>query len=203
MRGALIAQGAEARIWKTSKNGRGVVLKERKQKSYRNPALDDRIRGARTRAEIRQLNRAREIGLVVPKVIESDEKNHRFWMEKIDGKPLDQVLRPANARKWLSRIAGDLAKLHANQLCHGDVTSTNLLVVGKEIVWIDFGLSFHSARVEDYAVDVLNFKKTLLARHPKLETAWPAFERAYANALENGKAVLAQLQKVEKRVRYR
>ena len=68
-----------------------------------------------------------------------------------------------------------------------------------EIYFIDFGLGFHSNRIEDKAVDIHVLKQALEAKHfQNWETLFNIFKKAYKN-----KQVLERLKKVEKRGRYK
>ena len=56
-----------------------------------------------------------------------------------------------------------MAKLHNGAIIHGDLTSSNVMINPKtlKIYIIDFGLSFGSHNIEDKAVDLHAFEKSL------------------------------------------
>lgn len=58
----LIAQGAEARVYKGVYLGRPALIKERFEKKYRHVDLDTRITKDRTKAECRAMVRAKAAG---------------------------------------------------------------------------------------------------------------------------------------------
>lgn len=58
----LIAQGAEARLYKGIYLGKVSLVKERFAKKYRHPELDSRLTKDRIRAEARAIIRARSAG---------------------------------------------------------------------------------------------------------------------------------------------
>lgn len=58
----LIAQGAEARLYKGDYLGKKCLLKERFVKNYRHPDLDARLTKDRIRAEARAIIRAKSAG---------------------------------------------------------------------------------------------------------------------------------------------
>lgn len=58
----LIAQGAEARIYKGSYLGRTVLMKERFVKKYRHPELDSLLTRDRIKNEVRAILRAKAAG---------------------------------------------------------------------------------------------------------------------------------------------
>jgi len=71
------------------------------------------------------------------------------------------------------------------------------------IFFIDFGLGFHSQKLEDKAVDIHLIKQALEAKHfQNFEILTKEFLKGYKNS-KNSDAVLKQLEKVEKRGRYK
>lgn len=58
----LIAQGAEARIYKGSYLGRDTLVKERFKKTYRHPDLDETLSKDRVKNESRAIVRAKIAG---------------------------------------------------------------------------------------------------------------------------------------------
>lgn len=58
----LIAQGAEARLYKGLYLGKACLMKERFVKNYRHPELDTHITKDRIRAEARAIIRAKSAG---------------------------------------------------------------------------------------------------------------------------------------------
>jgi Kae1-associated kinase Bud32 len=127
-------------------------------------------------------------------------------MEFIDGKPLSKNLdKLSNYRKICKQVGKDLAKLHNSGIIHGDLTTSNILLEKKtsKIFFIDFGLSFHSNRIEDKAVDLHLIKEALEAKHPKIfKNSFKKILKGYKKS-ENFQKVLTRLEKVESRGRYK
>lgn len=61
----LIAQGAEARIYKGTYLGKLTLIKERFKKKYRHPDLDMRLTKDRIKAECRAILRAKTAGKTI------------------------------------------------------------------------------------------------------------------------------------------
>jgi Kae1-associated kinase Bud32 len=165
-----LAQGAEAVI---SKEG-DTIVKDRIAKSYRHPELDARLRSLRTKKEAKLLKSLPVLG---PKMLDTDDKE-RIVMSFVDGVPLRDCLdgKPALARD----VGVGLRKLHDKHIIHGDLTTSNMILSGKEIAFIDFGLSFHSRRIEDKAVDIHLFKQALASSHWRVEKeAFEMFWKGY------------------------
>ncbi|NCO11283.1 Kae1-associated kinase Bud32 [Candidatus Pacearchaeota archaeon CG_4_9_14_0_2_um_filter_39_13] len=209
----IIAKGAEAVIEKSEKK----VVKTRIVKGYRHPILDEKLRKLRTRSEAKILEKASQI-IPVPKIISADEKTKIIELEFVAGKKLSDNLEKLDYSKLCRQIGSSLAKLHDAGLIHGDLTTSNLIYkeenktqqneqrliskIGK-VYFIDFGLGFHSNKIEDKAVDLHLIKKALEARHSKIhEKAFRSVLEGYKSA-KDYKKIIKQLEKVEARGRYK
>ncbi len=202
----IIAQGAEAKIHLTENK----IVKERIVKGYRLPALDEQIRKSRTKKESKILIKAREAGVNVPKVLNTDKKGEpkdkfNLEIEFIDGDKLSEKLNSYKEEKQfevMKKLGHQVAKLHEKDIIHGDLTTSNVLFSEEKIYIIDFGLGFISKRLEDKAVDLHLIKQALEAKHwQNWEDLFNHFSKGYK--WENSEKVLEQLKKVEARGRYR
>ena len=201
MVGKIIFQGAEALIL-LDKN---KIIKKRVKKSYRIPELDEKIKKLRTRAETKLLEKASK-KISVPKVLKSDEKTKEILMEFINGKKLSKYLDNFPEKQQLKifkQVGENIVKLHDSDIIHGDLTTSNMIVKNDNVYFIDFGLGFISYKIEDKAVDLHLLKQALEAKHFK------NWEKLFSEVLKNYKKsekadlVLKQLEKVEKRGRYK
>ena len=181
----IIAQGAEAKIIYTGR----FIIKHRISKGYRHPILDKKIIKSRTKSESKLLTKA----------------SAKIKMPFIDGDKLSETLNSYPEKKQLAvmqQLGKQVAKLHRNNIIHGDLTTSNTLLKKGKIYIIDFGLGFVSERIEDKAVDLHLIKQALEAKHfQNWEKLFQAFLNRYKNK-ETGK-VLEQLKKVESRGRYK
>jgi len=194
----ILARGAEAIVTLN----KDVVTKDRVEKSYRYPELDKKIRKLRTRAEAKILEKAKDI-VNVPKVISSNESTGKIELEYIDGKKLATHLEKTEHNKVCEKIGKELAKLHDHDIIHGDLTTSNLILKDNQVYFIDFGLGFQSSRIEDKAVDLHLIKEALEAKHPTIfEESYKSVIKGYKSS-KNAKRTLEQLEKVEKRGRYK
>ena len=194
-------RGAEAiLIHKGSK-----VIKHRIKKGYRIDELDLKLRKERTNKEAKMMMKARRCGINTPVVYEKDLKEMKIVMEFIDGEMLSKVLSNMEKDKIKSlckKIGEAVSKMHDNSVIHGDLTTSNMILKDGEIYFIDFGLSFHSQRIEDKAVDVYLFKNALKASHSKIwELCFNSFLEGY-KLCKDYKEVIERLKKIEKRGRY-
>lgn len=195
----VIGSGAEAIVTKSA----NIVTKNRIEKSYRYPDLDKKIRKIRTRSEAKILEKAQKI-TNVPKLISSNDITNKIEMSYIDGKKLSESLEKIDYKKISEKIGKNLAKLHDQDIIHGDLTTSNLILKKKDVYFIDFGLGFHSSRVEDKAVDLHLIKQALEAKHPTInEEAFNSLIKGYKKQSKNQKQTLNQFEKVEKRGKYK
>lgn len=197
----LIRKGAEAELHLIEREGKRVVLKRRIPKPYRLPQLDLHIRKTRTRREARLLDRARRAGVPTPRVLRVDDESMEIEMEYVEGERLKEHLLRTGDVGIMERVGELVATLHANNIVHGDLTTSNVILSGENIVFIDFGLGAVTQSVEDKAVDILCFKKSYFATHPDLPEGWDAFIRGYRTYAEADR-VLKRMEEVERRARY-
>jgi len=124
----IIAQGAEAKIILSN----DFIIKDRIKKSYRIPELDEKIRKLRTRSETKLLTKASNIiNAPIPET-EYSQQEHKIKMPFIDGKKLSEHLDnfPLLKQKQICKQIGkDVAKLHDANIIHGDLTTSNIILV--------------------------------------------------------------------------
>lgn len=204
----LIRKGAEADIYLGEWFGREAILKIRKPKPYRQPELDAEIRKKRTLHEANFLMNARKAGVSTPLVYFIDQSKAEIVMQYIKGKRLKEIIsgkKINNIDILYSEVGRCIAKLHKNNIIHGDLTTSNFLVIRNRLVFIDFGLSFFSQRLEDMAVDLHLMKEVLESAH--VEVADEAFNKiieGYAEivGIKMIKDLVRKIKEIEKRGRY-
>jgi len=189
-----IQQGAEAII--SLKNNK--IHKNRIPKSYRLPILDKKLRKSRTKAEAKIINKLQTI-IPVPKIIENNDQ--LIIMEYIKGKKLSEHLENLNWKNICKELSNTLTKLHNQNIIHGDLTTSNM-IYNKKLYLIDFGLGFHSHKIEDKAVDLHLLKQALEAKHFKISKQ--AIKIILDNYKpDNYKLIIERINVIEKRGRYR
>ncbi len=190
----LLKQGAEAILY-LDKN---KLVKERIKKGYRISELDKRLRESRTKREAKLLGDAARL-INVPIVF--DKKDVKIEMEFIKGGLLRDIFSSLK-KEHLEAIGKQIAILHNNNIIHGDLTTSNMILMDDRVYFIDFGLGFYSNKIEDKAVDLHLLKQAIEAKHHKNLDSFNAILEGY-KAVEGYKAILERLEKVEKRGRYR
>jgi Kae1-associated kinase Bud32 len=204
LKSQIIAQGAEAILIRNGK----ILKKDRIKKGYRHPELDSILRNWRTRHESRIMGKASKI-IPVPSI----KKTSAFEidMDFIPGHRLSQCLDTLPEKKSLEickKIGQQVSKLHQSNIIHGDLTTSNMILSKnknkEEIYFIDFGLSFHSQRIEDKAVDLHLIKQAFESKHFKKASIYlKNIIQGYKQSNPESALVLKQLEKVESRGRYK
>jgi len=193
-----ISQGAEAKLYLTDNK----IIKDRFRKDYRIKEIDKKLRKSRTRREAKLFDKLSAIDFPSPGLIKSDDKE-KIIMEFIKGPKIRDILEKENHQKLSEEIGKKIAILHNNNIIHGDLTTSNM-ILNKEIYFIDFGLSFFSHKIEDKAVDLHLLKQALESKHYKIwEKCFKAALKGYKKEGKDAHEVLERLEKVEKRGRYK
>jgi len=204
-----LSQGAEAIIYTDYK----TVTKDRFEKKYRHPALDKELRKFRTRRESKILEKLQEMNFPAPLLIEMDDSTMKVHMEHLPGetvkKVIDALEEKKEEKKYLAlckEIGEKIAVLHNAGIVHHDLTTSNMILHNEknEVYFIDFGLSFFSDKVEDYAVDLHLFKHALESRHYRIwEKCFESAVSGYKKKAKQGEETLKRLEKVEQRGRHK
>ncbi|MDD1679032.1 MAG: Kae1-associated kinase Bud32, partial [Methanomicrobiales archaeon] len=186
------ARGAEAVV----SLGEEVVVKRRVGKRYRQPELDRRLIGERTRAEARLIAAARKGG--VPTPIIQDVTPDTIVMERIYGTLLKEDLKP----EFLYAAGKTVGRLHAAGIIHGDLTTGNMILREGRCVLIDFGLAQVSTELENRGVDIHVLFQTLKSTTADHEILKSAFIQGYGEEFRACEDVLKREQEIERRGRY-
>ena len=173
----------------------GEVVKRRIPKGYRHPELDAKLRRDRTVLEARLLSEARKAGVPTPLVHDVDVPEATLRLQRVGDADLAEALSTEHARE----LGGLLARLHGEELVHGDPTTQNVRV-GDRLFLIDFGLGYHSGHPEDHAMDLHVFEGSVEGTATDPEPLCRAFEDGYAAVGDD--AVLERLAEIRGRGRY-
>ncbi|MDA4128003.1 MAG: KEOPS complex kinase/ATPase Bud32 [Thaumarchaeota archaeon] len=204
----LIHRGAEADLLLGRWCGLESIYKSRKPLTYRLKVLDDAVRTRRTAHEALMLREAKRVGVRTPYLYHVDTKGAVIIMEYLKGARLKDRAS-GMSRAGVSAVFGEVGTmvgtLHSSGIMHGDVTTSNLLETSSGLAMIDFGLSTHTQRIEDHAVDLRLIKETLTGAHPMIaDLALDSIFAAYRKVVGGArlKQVKRQLSEIERRGRY-
>lgn len=222
----ILKQGAEARLLLGDFNGERCLIKERFAKKYRHPDLDASLTKERMRAEAKAASRCQAAGIRVPKVIHMDLNSRRIYMEYFEKSItvkdyINSIVVTNDATKQDrllldlgNRIGAVIGTLHANNIIHGDLTTSNMLIDprGKydnpfdkyELITIDFGLASYGQSAEQKGVDLYVLERALLSTHSTVPNLFSTILDTYQeNNVKSSKEVISKFEDVRARGRKR
>ena len=191
----LIYHGAEAELWLDTYLGEKVVHKRRVPKPYKHPSLDESLRASRTKNEARILSMARS-AVQTPHVY--GLSGYEITMEFVDGERVKELFYSGKTHV-ARRIGRDIRKMHDIDIIHNDLTTSNMILSGRDLFFIDFGLARVSSELEDKAMDLVVFKKMLSSTH------YDVFDRIWGKVLDGYHAdetIKKRIGEIEKRAKY-
>lgn len=197
--------GAEARLDSSVWMGRDVVLKQRVVKGYRHPALDKSLQTFRIKNEVRLMLEARAAGIAVPIIYSIDISENRIVMEEVKGMRVKDALEqlPKEKAEEVAKKIGEIAgKLHAADIVHGDLTTSNMILEGNRIVTIDFSLGSKTSELEDKGVDMHLLEEAFHSAHYRRSELFELVKDCYVRTYSGGAEVLKKVKEIEKRGRY-
>ncbi|XP_058810223.1 EKC/KEOPS complex subunit TP53RK [Phymastichus coffea] len=226
----LIAQGAEARLYKGVYLGKLTLIKERFEKKYRHSDLDARLTKERIKAEARAIVRAKSAGVGTPALYLVDYNRRSIFMQFIENAVtlktfIDQyVTGKTDVNNLIDSITSALGqtitKLHTKNIVHGDLTTSNILFKNPEdkvniksgadfvdkLIVIDFGLAKVDATAEDAAVDLYVLERSLTSAHAQLPELFNLIYKSYQKFFKNNsrlKEIIIKYEDVKARGRKR
>ena len=136
-----------------------MVIKERFPKLYRHATLDQKLNTQRHKEEVKLLAKCRNIEINVPAVYFVDTERKLIVMEYIEGQTVKHHLRKlqkefeaqmmeSDGKSSLNgltilgeslfeslaqRIGDMLVKIHDNNIIHGDLTTSNVMVGSQDL----------------------------------------------------------------------
>lgn len=183
----ILKQGAEGKLYICNYLGRPTLIKERFKKKYRHPDLDENITKERMKNEARSIVRCKAASVRTPALYLVDFHRSRIYMEHLEKSItvkdfiINNVKGESDKTKLhsISKLIGHaVRKMHESNIIHGDLTTSNILLVPKadnddekwldqelDIVMIDFGLSFIGSSAEDKGVDLYVLERAIISTH--------------------------------------
>jgi Kae1-associated kinase Bud32 len=201
----VIRKGAEAEIRRDTWMGRQVLVKSRVPKTYRHPELDRTLRAHRTRIEARLLQEARECGVPTPIIYDIDLEKAELWMQEIQGPRVKDALSSASSDEVIvlsQEIGRMVARLHTHGMTHGDLTTSNMILEGGRVWFIDMSLGAKAASLEEMGVDLHLLREAFQSAHSEMMYAYDVITETYAKEFVRGREVLLKVKDIEERGRY-
>lgn len=213
----IFKQGAEGKIYIGEYNGKLCLVKERFKKKYRHPELDSQLTKERIRAESRTVCRCAAAGISTPQIYHTDFNERKIYMEYFDKAVTakdyicDNELDTDKINLLAAEIGTVVGTMHAHDIIHGDLTTSNMLLNPKHnakeeyaLIMIDFGLSRYHSNPEDKGVDLYVLERALLSTHSGLPLLFSIIMNAYKMSnKKNPEDVIAKYEEVRARGRKR
>jgi TP53 regulating kinase-like protein len=201
----LIRRGAEAEIYLSDWNGRKVAIKRRVPKSYRLAEIDKRLREARTKLEAKMISEARNFGVSTPIIYDVNISQNQIVMDFIEGTRIKEKLHEVDSKEQEElcfEIGRCLGRLHENHLIHGDLTTSNMILIEGRIYFIDFSLGGKSKEIEDKGVDLHLLSEAFESTHSEILKMFEHVLAGYKEEYADAELVIKKVKEIEKRGRY-
>jgi TP53 regulating kinase-like protein len=201
----IIRRGAEAEIRRGTWIGRRVIIKSRVVKRYRHPQLDSELRVSRTRNEARLIQEARKLGVPTPIIYDIDPLKAEIIMQEITGERVKDALAQSTedeTRVLCHEIGRLAATLHGGGMVHGDLTTSNMILMDGRIWLIDFSLGARRATLEEIGVDLHLLKEAFMSAHSDIFHMFQIVMDSYEEHFKNAKEVFRKVKEIENRGRY-
>jgi TP53 regulating kinase-like protein len=201
----IIRRGAEAEIRRGTWMDRKVIIKSRVVKGYRHAKLDSELRASRTRNEARLIQEARRLSVPTPVIYDIDLQNAEIVMQEIIGERVKDALTKSTEKeaRWICREIGRLAAvLHRGGMVHGDLTTSNMILMDKRIWLIDFSLGGRGATLEEIGVDLHLLREAFLSTHSDIFELFQEVLDSYKEHFDDANMVFHKVKEIESRGRY-
>lgn len=216
----LIKQGAEAKLYKGVYLGKPTIAKERFIKEYRHESLDSFLTKERMKAEGRAIVRCKACGIRTPSLYLVDFNRRTIFMEHFEYSISLKDFIENSSESVLNKVSLDIGKIlaamHDHNIVHGDLTSSNILVVNKNdenkfddleelyLVFIDFGLAYLDCNTEDKGVDLYVLERALCSTHSIAYKIFPKILEGYRNhCISTYREIFSKFEEVRTRGRKR
>jgi Kae1-associated kinase Bud32 len=203
----IIYQGAEAKICISKYMNFDVVEKRRLKKGYRIKQIDESLISTRTKEETKLMIAARKAGVSVPIIYDVDLLKGIITMEYLKGKRIKDILNDLDEKDRMLiciKIGKSIAKFHNNDIIHGDITTSNMIILDDKIHFIDFGLGEINSEIEAKGVDLHVLMEAIESTHSKYSRCFNYVLEGYKKELkQDANQVFKKIQDIVKRGRYR
>jgi TP53 regulating kinase-like protein len=207
MKKKIVYRGAEAEILLSKYMNFKAIEKRRVPKRYRIKELDHKLRSFRTKEEAKLMIEARKSGVAVPIIYDVDLKRCTITMEYLEGKRVKDILNNISEeeRRRICKMIGEsIAKLHNNDIIHGDITTSNMILLDGKIHFIDFGLGEQNSEIEAKGTDLHVLMEAMESTHFRYPNCFDYVLDGYKSALKTDPMpVINKIEEIVKRGRYR
>jgi Kae1-associated kinase Bud32 len=203
----ILYRGAEAEIRLSKYMGQTVVQKRRVKKAYRIKEIDTQLIASRTKEEAKLIAESRSYGVSVPLIYDVDLNEGIITMEYLAGKRVKDILNSLKEeeRKHICQKIGEsIARLHNHDIIHGDITTSNMILLDNRIHFIDFGLGCKNSEMEAKGVDLHVLMEAFESTHSKHSHCFTYVFEGYKRQFHgDAYAVMKKIDDIIRRGRYR
>lgn len=203
----ILYRGAEAVICLSEYMGRRVVQKRRVKKAYRIPEIDSPLIAMRTKEESKLLSLSRTYGVSVPVIYDVDLAQGIITMEYVDGKRIKDILNTlgeSDRKRICKKIGESIARFHNHDIIHGDITTSNMILLEDRIYFIDFGLGSINDELEAKGVDLHVLMEAFESTHSQHPLCFTYVFEGYTTQFHgDAAAVMEKIEEIVRRGRYR
>lgn len=201
----IIDKGAEATIYRGTFLDIPAIFKHRVPKKYRIKEIDQQIRSRRIKSEAKITVSLRNSGVRVPALLATDINTYELIFEFVDGILLHTMVDTLNLKELeviFVNLGKEIAKIHKNNVVHGDLTVFNVIVKDQQPWIIDFGLGMFTDEIEKKADDLLTFQNTLKAITQNEHILIEYFFKGYEEVILDTHLIKSFMTKIASRARY-
>ena len=151
------------------------------------------------------MREARRSGVRTPVVYDVDVRESTIIMERIEGRKVREVLEthPEMADSICYKIGLNLAKLHSGRITHGDLTTSNMILMEDgTLCFFDISMGESMAELESLGVDLQLFHRAFMSAHSRLSDSYQSFLRCYKENYADSASVLERAEDIRNRGRY-
>jgi len=203
----ILYRGAEAEICLSKYMGKTVVQKRRIKKAYRIKEIDALLIASRTKEEAKLIAESRTHGVSVPIIYDVDLAYGIITMEYLAGKRVKDILNSleeAERKLICQKIGESIACLHNHDIIHGDITTSNMILLDNRIHFIDFGLGCKNIEMEAKGVDLHVLMEAFESTHSRYSHCFTYVFEGYTKQFQgNASAVMKKIDDIVRRGRYR
>jgi len=203
----VLYKGAEAEIYLSEYLDRTVVKKHRIKKAYRIKEIDENLIAFRTKEEAKLMIEARSHGVSVPIIYDIDLKNGVITMQHVDGERVKDIfdkISDSKRKKLCENIGKNIARFHNNDIIHGDITTSNMILFKDRVHFIDFGLGEINSEIETKGVDLHVLMEAIESTHSNNSDYFKYILKGYESEYKKRpKQVFDKIDEIVKRGRYR
>jgi Kae1-associated kinase Bud32 len=203
----ILYRGAEAEICLSKYMGRTVIQKRRVKKANRIKEIDAQLIASRTKEEAKLIAESRTHGVSVPLLYDVDLAKGIITMEYLAGDRVKDILNSLEElerKRICQKIGESIARLHNHDIIHGDITTSNMILLNDRIHFIDFGLGCKNREIEAKGVDLHVLMEAFESTHSKYSHCFTyVFEGYELKFHGDASAVMKKIEDIVQRGRYR